>query len=718
VTPADVQERARPSVALCVLVRDEATIVERCFESAITAIDSWVIVDTGSLDATPRIVRRFQRTIPGVLHHRPWRDFGTNRTELLQLARGAADYLLLLDADQTIGLDKELPALEADAYELLQVEDPQIWVPRLVRAGLPWRFVGATHERLVCDVPVQVGRLEGVEVHHHLDGSSRQDNPRKAQLALERQLLSDPTDPHTVFSLAQTYRDLRRPEAAIAMYERRLELCRVDGEQDQDERFYATYQAAALTARTDPAAGTPMLVAAWEQFPDRAEPLYEAALACRLRSDHARALELLETAAPLPLPEDRQWVHRWIYEWGIPLEHAISLAHAERVEDALRIVDGLLDRSGLPAWLDVDVLLMRQWLEDRVGSQHPVTTAAPDPRRGERRLDRPRRLEELVGPVPAVCLAGELDERWAALNPSVAATPDGFGVLLRAVNWRYRDDTPDALETGRYVRQCGDAYNRNRTLLQLHDAAGEPRARIEIKEPHDRPRTAARIRGFEDCRLFWWRGAWHVIACVVDATAEESFQMSIARIDGDRFTDFHLLLGPERGRHEKNWMPFVVGDRLLLVYGCHPFVVLEWDPDVLELHEVQRIATPAPMAGLRGGSQGLPVDDGYVFVLHEMRAPPSELRRLYVHRLLKINSALEPVGLSKPFVFQRYGIEFCAGIADAGEDLLLSYGLQDSSAWLTMVPRHALLDLLEPIPRVIPLAPPPPELTWTPGALW
>src|SRR6185436_7529237 len=108
-------------------------------------------------------------------------------------------------------------------------------------------------------------------------------------------------------------------------------------------------------------------------------------------------------------------------------------------------------------------------------------------------------------------------------------------------------------------------------------------------------------------------------------------------------------------------------------YGCHPFVVLEWDPEYLELREVQRVLTPPSMAGFRGGSQGLPLDDGFLFLVHERR--DSKTNMLYVHRLLKVDRDLVPVAMSPAFVYQRYGLEFCAGIAAWGDDVLMSYGV-------------------------------------------
>jgi glycosyltransferase involved in cell wall biosynthesis len=67
------------------IVRDEALVIDRCLSSVAPFIDYWVIVDTGSTDNTPVLVEKTLAGIPGELHHRPWKNFGHNRTEALEL---------------------------------------------------------------------------------------------------------------------------------------------------------------------------------------------------------------------------------------------------------------------------------------------------------------------------------------------------------------------------------------------------------------------------------------------------------------------------------------------------------------------------------------------------------------------------------------------------------------------------------------------------------
>jgi glycosyltransferase involved in cell wall biosynthesis len=106
-----------PSICLCMIVKDEAAVIERCLESVRDLIDTWVICDAGSSDGTQRLVEAVLEDIPGCLHERQWRNFGYNRTELMRLAAGRGDYLLLLDADMTVTFDRaKLGSLQADAY--------------------------------------------------------------------------------------------------------------------------------------------------------------------------------------------------------------------------------------------------------------------------------------------------------------------------------------------------------------------------------------------------------------------------------------------------------------------------------------------------------------------------------------------------------------------------------------------------------------------------
>ena len=47
------------TVTLCMIVKDEAHVIERCLSSVLPVIDYWVIVDTGSTDGTQQKIKDF-----------------------------------------------------------------------------------------------------------------------------------------------------------------------------------------------------------------------------------------------------------------------------------------------------------------------------------------------------------------------------------------------------------------------------------------------------------------------------------------------------------------------------------------------------------------------------------------------------------------------------------------------------------------------------------
>src|SRR5215471_3825198 len=95
------------TLCLNMIVKNEAPVIARCLASVRPIIDYWVIVDTGSTDRTQEAIRTLMGDLPGQLHERPWRDFGHNRTEALELAQPHGEYMLWIDADDALEFELE-----------------------------------------------------------------------------------------------------------------------------------------------------------------------------------------------------------------------------------------------------------------------------------------------------------------------------------------------------------------------------------------------------------------------------------------------------------------------------------------------------------------------------------------------------------------------------------------------------------------------------------
>jgi predicted GH43/DUF377 family glycosyl hydrolase len=668
------------SICLCMIVRNEAAILDRCLRSVRGLIDTWVICDTGSTDGTQELVRAELADLPGALHERPWVDFGHNRTELMERARGAADFLLLLDADMTLRQRAPLPQLDLDAYLIRAVGALDYAVLRLVRGDRAWWYAGSTHEHIATDGRFDQGELDELAIEHHGDGSARPEKLIRDLGLLKRDLARSPNAPRSTFYLAQTLRDLGEQEAAIDAYRRRVELGGWD-----EEVFYAHLQQGVLLAQEDVGAATSVLLEAWERRPARAEPLYELARIHRRRGDFAMAHMFASRGLEIPYPTDVLFIHRGVYEWGLRLERGLAaaglgwreeahaglheLAGAPDLAPEVRQTAGRLlsDLERAPEAVRLSALGPDALVAGRAGAGAAPTLAAlaPGTRIGEIKLD--------VRPA------------WPCFNPSIASDGDGFRMIVRTANYELGGEIFD-----------GDGVLRNMNyLVELDSDLAVARASALADRTSQPARFPSRIQGFEDCRLFRCGDTWYATATVCDLNPGERREVALLTLDGADIVACSVLAGPHAERHEKNWMPFELGGSPHVLYSCAPTAVLRCDPSSGATEIVAQHDAPPEAHRLRGGSQGVPYDGGHLFVVHEVDRSGPAAR--YHHRLLALGADHAIVALSRPFSFIADRVEFCAGMALHADTLVLSFGVSDVAAGLAVVPLAEAIAMLEPV---------------------
>ena len=343
----------RPTICLTMIVRDEAHIVTETLATVVDLIDRWVIVDTGSTDETPRVIEDFfaSHGLAGELHHRPWVDFATNRTEALRLVGTADDYAWMMDADDLVVGDLDLLGLYADAHDLRFGPDTIYWRPLLFSTRRPWRYEGVLHEYAVCDDgdPVVTARVPGdYHVVARTLGARSQaaDKYDRDCAVLEGVIERDPTDARAWFYLAQSHRDAGRPAEAADCYQRRVELGGWD-----EERFVAGWRCAqCLEAAHAPHAEVVAAhLAAHELRPTRAEPLCDLARIHRQRAEHHLAHLFARRATELAFPaDDALFVDAAAHAWQAEDEAAIAAHWTGQIDEAFERAEALLWSSELP----------------------------------------------------------------------------------------------------------------------------------------------------------------------------------------------------------------------------------------------------------------------------------------------------------------------------------------------------------------------------------
>lgn len=93
------------TISLCMIVKNEESVLERCLKSVRSAVDEIIVIDTGSTDQTLAIAKQFTDKIYSL----PWTDdFAAARNAAFEKA--TMDYQMWLDADDFVP-DHELNKL-------------------------------------------------------------------------------------------------------------------------------------------------------------------------------------------------------------------------------------------------------------------------------------------------------------------------------------------------------------------------------------------------------------------------------------------------------------------------------------------------------------------------------------------------------------------------------------------------------------------------------
>lgn len=334
----------KPSICLCMIVKNEAKVIERCLASVRDLVSTWVISDTGSTDGTQQLIRTALDGIPGELHEEPWVNFGHNRSLNIEHARGKADYLLLLDADLVIRRDGPLPRLTADSYMLRHEGATEYRIKRLVRGDIAWRYEGVTHEYITADQQHSQKNLDALVIEDFADGGSRHDKFERDARLLGAELERDPANSRTVFYLAQTMRDMGNDDEAITLYERRAEMGGWP-----EEVYYALLQVGVLRAGSDDWPGAmDAFSRAWEARPQRLEACYELAARLRKLGRYRLAHSIVRAGLGQRQPADLLFVQPWVYRWGLLFEFSITAYWVGDFTASLQACDRLLAMPDVP----------------------------------------------------------------------------------------------------------------------------------------------------------------------------------------------------------------------------------------------------------------------------------------------------------------------------------------------------------------------------------
>ncbi|WP_249133120.1 glycosyltransferase family 25 protein [Bradyrhizobium sp. AUGA SZCCT0182] len=373
------------SIGLCMIVKNEASVIVRCLDSVRPLIDFVLIEDTGSTDGTQEIIRNWltEKGIAGTVVEEPWHDFAYNRSHALACLRKTEhiDYAFIIDADDTLTLDPGFDVvafkstMEADFYDVPINHGPiRHYRPQICSNRKDFYFRGVLHEFLETPPgPHSRETASGFAIQINGGGARSQDPQkfRKDAELLERALQNE-TDAFLrsryTFYLAQSYRDFGEKQKALDLY-----LSRAEMGFWQEEIYVALLGAARLKEELEFPEDD--VIAAYqratESQPARTEALHGASRYCRYKGRNQLGAEIARRGIDLPLPLGALFSEGWIYEWGLLDEHAINAYWAgdyhSCIADCLRI----LERAKIDEATRTRVIANARFAQDKLREVKP-----------------------------------------------------------------------------------------------------------------------------------------------------------------------------------------------------------------------------------------------------------------------------------------------------------------------------------------------------------
>jgi hypothetical protein len=240
---------------------------------------------------------------------------------------------------------------------------------------------------------------------------------------------------------------------------------------------------------------------------------------------------------------------------------------------------------------------------------------------------------------------------WAVLNPSIAVWNGELWCCVRL--WEGWDGGKKAPRTVNVIGRLGSEWR-------------------------PRPMRTPEGEHYEDLRLFVL--GEHLAAC--GTTTDNRPLHGIAVLDLSRTGDIIQGHSIPSKVVEKNWSPCVDDGRLRFVYS--------FDPKVQVLDYGRGEVTPSAdemesgKSYLRGSSQLVPYEGGWLAIVHERHFLPKTQERFYLHRFVTLTHQLTSAKVGRSFYFRDLGIEFCAGLAFHSGRWIASFGYRDKEAMLAM----------------------------------
>jgi len=661
-------------VALNMIVKNEAKIITRALDSAISIIDTFCICDTGSTDNTKEIIAKYFKAkgICGYLVEEPFVNFSDTRNASLKKCQELtdSDYILLMDADMKLSISSTFnkdSLRKADIHKVLQgASDFYYENVRFIKNIPGFRYTGVTHEYLDCP---SGSRCMGfprdvIFIHDIGDGGCKGDKFTRDIALLEKGLVGEPDNVRYHFYLANSYYDSGLTDKAIDAYKKRIKLGGW-----LEEVWYSYFRLGLCYQRKG---NMDSAISAWldayEVNPCRAENIYEITKHYRVIAKQKLSFHFYLLGKGIKKPADTTlFLHSNVYEYLFDYE--LSIIGYYIFKDNPALMEGM--RTIFMKLFNINHSLNH----NNIISNYkfyclPISKFCTSKINLAALTDKHERNANYVG-----------------TSPSVIKYGSGYLANVRFVNYRINPQ-------GQYTYYDGYSVCTNNVWILLNKDFTVSRQGVWNNE-HNK---MCRIRGLEDVKILAHKGSLHFI-CTRETANKNSpancgMLMAYGAYDiSGSSLQYSEVMSPTGRDCEKNWALFPYGDDVGVVYEWYPLTIGKIDGTSFVADK--KLKSPPICRLLRGSSNGCLWGDEIWFVCH---AVEHSTPRCYYHCIVILDAKTHGYkSHSKFFTFDRDKIEFCLGLVVEEDRIIMTYSNWDRSSQMGIYDREKLLaDIFSP----------------------
>ena len=210
--------------------------------------------------------------------------------------------------------------------------------------------------------------------------------------------------------------------------------------------------------------------------------------------------------------------------------------------------------------------------------------------------------------------------------------------------------------------------------------------------------------GLEDARLVKWNDKYFMCGVRRDTTTNGQGRIELSEIEikEDKVIEINRnrIEVPDVNSYcEKNWMP-IIDEPFNFVKWTNPTEIVKVD---LDQNNCKQIYTNNYYHKLpydiRGGSPLIEWDkNSYICITHEvdftLKNHNGHKDADYYHRFIIFDKDYSIKYISDSFNFMTAKIEFCIGLAQYKNDILITFGFQDNCSYIIKINKDRLNDLI------------------------